>query len=131
MKAQVSVEFLVLVSFLLLAVIVIFYYGTRFQSEATLERVYNDAKTLVEEIAFEINLASKAGNGYIRKFYVPKDVLGRNFTIVVSEYHVTLSYEEGAVSTTIVIDDIVGNVTSGWNLITNVNGVIHVQSTSS
>jgi hypothetical protein len=128
MLAQASTEFLVFVSLLLILVFLVVYKN--YQSAAQLEeyKSYQEAQNLVNDIAFEINLALKAGDGYSRKFYVSKEVYGiSNFTIEVSDYQVKLKWDKGEVSASIFTRNITGTIKAGENVVRNVKGEIYVE----
>lgn len=128
MLAQVSVEFITFVAFLLILAFLMVYQN--YQSFAQTEnfKVYQDAQKTVDEIAFEINLALKAGDGYSRSFYVSKTLYGiSNFTVEVKDYTVKLVWEKGEVFSNIMARNITGTVKPGKNLIKNVNGNIYVE----
>jgi hypothetical protein len=128
MLAQASTEFLVFVSLLLILVFLVVYKN--YQSAAQLEeyKSYQEAQNLVNDIAFEINLALKAGDGYSRKFYVSKEVYGiSNFTIEVRDYQVKLKWDKGEVSANIFTRNITGTIKAGENVVRNVKGEIYVE----
>ena len=128
MLAQVSMEFMTFVAFLLILVFLMVYQN--YQSFAQTEnfKVYQDAQKAVDEIAFEINVALKAGNGYSRNFYVSKSLYGiSNFTVEVKDYTVKLKWNKGEVSSNIMTRNITGTVKPGGNLIKNVEGEIYVE----
>ena len=87
-----------------------------------------EAKKLCDRISFEINSASRAGDGYKRNFYVDENLYGiSDFTISVSEYSVFVDWDEKSVSSSIIVKNITGNIVPGqWNLIENKDGIIHV-----
>jgi len=128
MLAQVSVEFIVFLSFLLILVFLIVYQNT--QTFAYLEeyKTYQEAQKTADSIASEINLALKTGNGYTRKFYVNENIYGiGNFTIEVDNYEVKLKWDKGEVISTILTKNITGEVKVGENVIRNVDGKIYIQ----
>jgi uncharacterized protein (UPF0333 family) len=131
MNAQVSVEFLILVSVLLLIFLVIFFYSSNFQTETISTKIYNDAKKIADDVATEINLAAKVGDGYRRKFYVPTNIFGLDFNLTARGYFLILEFKNGYVLAPIVVENISGNISKGWNIINNTGGFIYVESTSS
>jgi len=128
MLAQASTEFLAFVSLLLVLVFLVVYKN--YQSAAQLEeyKSYQEAQSLANDIAFEINLALKAGDGYSRKFYVSKEVYGiSNFTVEVKDYEVKLKWSKGEVTASILTRNIIGTIKTGENVVKNVKGEIYVE----
>jgi hypothetical protein len=116
-----------LVSILLLIFIFVIGGNSYLRENMTTTRIYTEAKKLSDEIAFEINTAVKIGDGYTRRFYVEDAFAGiYNFNIEVEGYLVKIKWNDGFVSSQIVTNNITGNVTKGWNLVENNNGIINV-----
>lgn len=127
MKAQVSVEFMVLISILLILFILYIKNSLSLQKDMTAIKIDQEAKKLSDRIAFEINTAVKSGNGYKRNFFVENSFAGiSNFNIFVDNYEVKLVWDQDFVTSQIVTKNITGDVGKGWNLIENRDGVIHV-----
>jgi len=128
MKGQAGVEFMILMSVMLMIVLIFVWNGL-----STRQKVF-DAKTNVEAqefcdyIAFEINSAVKAGNGYKRNFYVKNEFFGTSdFNITVSEYSVFIDWDGKSVSSSIVTRNINGLIERGKKYsIENKNGEIYV-----
>lgn len=131
MRAQISVEFLTLVSVLLVIFLVIFFYGSRFQSETISAKIYSDARKVADDVAMEINLAAKVGDGYRRKFYVPTSIFGVDFNLTTRGYFLILEFKGGYTLAPIVVENISGDISKGWNVINNTEGFIYVEGTSS
>ena len=90
-----------------------------------------EAQELCNKLAFEVNAAVKAGNGYERSFLVEDSIYGYpNFTISVANYSVFIDWGDKSVVSNIVIRDINGTIEKGsWNVIKNINGGINVTQT--
>lgn len=127
MKGQAGVEFMILMSVMLMIVLIFVWNGL-----STRQRVF-DVKTNVEAqefcdyIAFEINSAVKAGDGYKRNFYVKNELFGvSNFTIAVSEYSVFIDWTGKSFSSSIITRNINGVIERGKKYsIENKNGEIY------
>lgn len=127
MKAQVSIEFMILISILALLFILYTQNSLSLQRDMITIKVDQDAKKLSDKIAFEINTAVKSGDGYERRFYVEDSFGGiSDFNISVKNYAVTISWGQRSVSSQITTKNITGNVSKGWNLIENGVGNIYV-----
>jgi len=127
MIGQVSTEFMIFVSILVVMMTIFLWSNTSMSYQAIGIKSDTEAKKLCDRIAFEINSASRAGNGYKRNFYVDENLYGiSDFTISVSEYSVFVDWDEKSVSSSIIVKNITGTIHTGWNLIENKDGIIHV-----
>lgn len=127
MKSQVSVEFIVLVSMLILIFIAFLLSSSSIKFRLIGIKSEIEAKELCDDIASEINHAVRAGNGYERRFYVKDSFYGvSNFNISIEGNSVFMDWDEKSVSSSIITNNVVGNVSKGWNKINNTNGVIYV-----
>ena len=129
MKGQAGIEFMILMSVMLTIVLIFVWNGL-----STRQRVF-EAKTNVKAqefcdyIAFEINSAVKAGDGYKRNFNVENELFGiSDFTINVSEYSVFVDWDGKSVTSSIVIRNITNGVIERGKKysIENKNGEIYV-----
>jgi len=127
MKAQVSVEFLVYFAFILLmAGLFLANHLTNSQKLSYL-KMDVESRNLVDKIAFEINSAVIAGNGYERKFYLEDKIGGfSNYTVEIGDYYVLIDWNGRSKISTIHTKSINGTLDKGWNLIRNNEGVIYV-----
>jgi len=128
MNGQAGVEFMILMSVMLMIVLIFVWNGL-----STRQRVFEiktsvEAQGLSNSIAFEINSAVKAGYGYKRNFYVKNEFFGASdFNITISEYSVFIDWDKKSVSSSIVIRNITGEIEKGQKYsIENKNGEIYV-----
>jgi len=127
MKGQASLEFLIFASILIFMLSVYFWSSSSFQQRVNRIKSIEEAQRLCDKIAFEINLAVRAGDGYRRKFYVDENLYGiGDFDIRVANNTVFLDWNEGSVSSSIITKNIVGTIEKGDNLIENRGGTIYV-----
>jgi hypothetical protein len=125
--AQVSIEFIVLVSVLILVLLTVIYYNSSFYLQINSAKNYNDAQTISDQISSEINLALQVGSGYSRSFYVPEKISNSiDYNVTVSNYATVLGWNGGYVTSTILAENISGNLIKGQNTIKNLNGTIYV-----
>jgi hypothetical protein len=86
-----------------------------------------DAQGISNQIASEINLGIKAGDGYTRTFYLPYGVSNAfNYNVSTGNYLVILRWSNSSVQSTILTKTINGTVAKGQNTIKNLNGNIYV-----
>jgi hypothetical protein len=125
--AQVSIEFISLISLLFILLLLVVYYNSNLHLQLTSIKILKDAQTISDQIASEINLALKAGDGYSRIFFIPPKLSGSiDYEISVKDYLVILSWKEGSTQSTILTKNITGEILKGRNFIKNANGIIYV-----
>jgi hypothetical protein len=125
--AQVSIEFIVLVSVLVLILATVVYYNSSFYVRINAAKDYNNAQGISDQISSEINLALRIGDGYSRSFYVPGSISNSiDYNITVNDYTVVLNWNNGYVTSTVLAKNISGNLNKGQNIIRNLDGIIYV-----
>jgi hypothetical protein len=103
------------------------YYNSGLQLQLTSAKILKDAQAISDQVASEINLALRAGNGYSRIFFIPAKLYGSiDYTISVKDYFVVLSWKGGSTQSMILTKNITGELIKGRNSIKNINGVIYV-----
>ncbi len=131
MKGQAAIEFLVYVGIVALIMAAILWNSLSLQNQSMYTKIEVEAKKLCDTIAFEINSAVRSGDGYNRKFLVPKSFAGiTDFTITVNEYSVFLDWGDKSVSSSIITRNITNTdvIDKGFNFIENRGGNIYVSS---
>ena len=127
MKGQISIEFMIFVTILTVIVTAFLWNNLSLQNRIVGIKTNVEAQKLSDSIAFEINAAVKAGDGYERNFYVENNFFGvSNFDISIAEYSVFIDWSDRSVSSRIITRNITGKVSKGWNKIKNINGEIIV-----
>jgi len=127
MKGQTSVEFLILMSILTVITLLFLWNNLSLDYKMIGIKTNTEAKKFCDEIAFEINAAVKAGNGYERNFHVKDNFFGASdFDIYVGSYSVSIDWDEKSVSCKIITKNTTGAISKGWNQIKNENGEIIV-----
>lgn len=124
LKAQSSMEFLMLIGILLL--VFIMFYVVMFERVQEL----NDKKAIIlgEDIATkvqkEILLAAKVSEGYQREFTLPQKIEGMNYSILIRGREVTVKTPKTEVVK--IIPVVIGNITKEINTINKTNGIIYL-----
>jgi hypothetical protein len=127
MKGQVSVEFLILISLLLVVLTIFVFSDITMRQKLTSVRIEKEVRELCNKIAFEINSAVKAGNGYERSFYIQSNLFGvSDFSISVEPYSLFINFDTSSSVCSTVTENITGEIKKGWNLIKNIDGDIYV-----
>lgn len=87
------------------------------------------AQAISDQVASEINLALKAGDGYSRFFTIPPKILNLiDYTIEVKDYNIIVSWDGNYVKSSILTRSIYGQILKGNNFIKNVDGLIYVNT---
>ena len=131
MRGQSAFEFLVYVGIVVLIMAFFMWNSLSLQTQSMHTKIDVEAKKLCDTISFEINSAVRSGDGYNRKFSVPKSFSGiTDFTITVDDYSVFVDWEDKSVSCSIIVRNITNTniIDKGVNFIENKNGDIYVTS---
>jgi hypothetical protein len=127
MKGQGSIEFLVYVALLVFFLVIFLYSSSSRQYELIMMKQESEMKDLANNLAFEINEASRAGDGYERTFfmslYTPSPA---KYNSSIESSFVTIDYNDRSVSVPLVTRNVFGNFTPDANRINNTKGVIYV-----
>ena len=128
MKGQISTEFMIFVTILFFILMAFLWSNQSLQNRLIGIKSNVEAQKLCDRLAFEINAAVKAGNGYERSFRVGDSFYGTSdFSISVVNYSVFIDWDDKSVASNIVIRDINGTIEKGsWNVIKNINGEVNV-----
>ena len=103
------------------------YFSSSYYHQFIQYQIYSEATKISQNIANEINIALKAGDGYSRVFYIPTKILNAiDFDVNVSNYRIYVYWDTGFTQSVIYTKEINGNLRKGENLIRNVNGEIYV-----
>jgi hypothetical protein len=126
MKAQASVEFMILISIMLLISAVFLMGGASLQEEMIFIKLNRQAQDIVDGAAFEINSAIRAGDGYSRRFYVEEN-FAYNYTLTLEGNYMVINWNGKTNVAESLVDSINGNIDKGWNIIRNTEGVIYIE----
>lgn len=129
MKGQVSTEFMIFLSILIVIVSAFLWSNLSLEYRMIGVKSNVEAQELCDEIAFEINSAVRAGEGYKRRFYVDENLFGASdFNIFVEDYSVFIDWNGKSVICSITTKNVTGNIKKNWNTIKNIKGEINVSS---
>ncbi len=128
MKGQVSLEFLILLSVLILVATVTFLTSGTFQTNVFEERVYSSAMEVCKKVSSEINRAIKIGDGYERDFSLEEKLFGGiDYSVEIKNYSVIVRFDDKFASCSTLAESINGEIKKGKNVIKNENGEIYVE----
>lgn len=126
-KGQTSLEFIAMLSFIMLAFAGFFSMFVANQVQATEEQRAVYGKAVADRIAFEIDLALAEGDGFRRDVSLPESITGIPYTVNVSQGSVLVRWADRSAIAAIAAPRVVGNVTAGDNRFANRGGVVHVE----
>lgn len=123
-KAQSSLEFLVMVTFLLM--IFALFYGSLVSRNSQLaeDRRAMQALLAAEDAAYEINTAIIEGHGYAKNFTLPADLYGENYSITVEPGLVFVDWAQNSRFASVMLADSSCALHPGTNSIENVEGAV-------
>jgi len=128
MIGQIGTEFMIFISILIFILMAFLWSNLSLQNRLIGIKSNVEAQELCDNLAFEINAAVKAGDGYERSFFVEDSIYGASdFSVSVANYSVFIDWNDKSVVSNIVTRDINGTMEKGrWNVIKNINGEINV-----
>lgn len=116
-KGQGSAEFIIIASAMLFILISMTLIIQSRMGDAYKSRLYVSMEELGNVVNTEIRLASAAKGDYIRKFYLPPDVDGHNYTMVIYNYKEIAIRSEDVDYIIFFNKNVSGTIEKGWNLI--------------
>ena len=129
-KSQSAVEFIILASFMLLVAIGFFAVN----SSRVLQAKEEGNKKIAEDIAGlayrEIEIAKSVNDGYARTFVMPQAVNGINYSISITDNRELLVNYLGNEYIKFLQSNVTGNISTGINQITKINGIIYINGSS-
>lgn len=123
-RGQAGLEMMAFVAFILLAFSVAYLSLTSKTISAIESKANEDARHISDRVASEINTAVAEGNGYSKMFRLPDRIQSSNYTIFVERGAVFVDWQDRSVASNVIVNNITGNFTHGWNAIENREGVV-------
>lgn len=125
-KAQFAIEFISLMAFMFL----IFIAFTAVITSKIIEAKENERQGIAEDIATlvknEIDLAKSATDGYSRTFNLPSKIEGISYTIeIIDNRELVVNYIDKEY-VLFLQENIIGDVNTGSNTISRINGVVNI-----
>jgi hypothetical protein len=129
-KSEVSVEFLFLIGIILFIFVTVdILVGLRIR-DINESSVYLEAQKISQNIANEINIATRI-DGYYREFEIPRTLPnGKNYSVHINnDFRLVEIRWDGKISASrIMTENVSGSVTPGINRIRNDRGMIIIES---
>ena len=123
-RAQAAVEFLIIMGIALFFFTTFFLVIQKNTEEKNLEKEIILVEDLALKVQGEINLASKASDGYSREFKIENTILGKEYNISIADRRIYVKTDKAA--TSYKISDVKGNIQKGVNVIRKNNGTIYL-----
>ena len=123
-KAQVGMEFIILVGFMLVSFTIFFLILQENLSDKFSERQDKKVKVIAITVKNEIDLAFHSTDGYRREFSLAPDVYGKDYDISVNESIVYVVTVDGEHAISFAVKEVVGQIQRYDNVITKQNGKV-------
>lgn len=123
-KAQVSVEFFILVGMAFLIAIAFEIAALDQLEDFRMQKESDAVKDLALKLQKEVLLAASVEDGYVRTFTIPNQLDNVNYTLTILNYTITVESKNSIY--TVSIPNSIGNVTKGSNRINKTGGVIYI-----
>lgn len=124
MKAQVSVEFIVIAILLLSALAIITTVSFLRTQEIQTLTLQAEAQHVLTTAQNAINTAYLEGNGYYTNVTLPQNILGTNYSISQGGHFLTLGVQGNNYSAFLITDNILGAYQIGNNSVQNINDFV-------
>ncbi|MFB6166851.1 MAG: hypothetical protein ABEJ62_01155 [Candidatus Nanohaloarchaea archaeon] len=125
-KGQSSLEFIAMLSFMMLAFSGFYTFFVNQQIAAVQNQRAVYAEAVADKAAFELDLALAQGDGFSRNFTLPESLGGADYNITVRGEIVLLEWGERQVLSSTAAPEVQGNLTPGGNRVENRGGVLYV-----
>ena len=123
-KGQSSLEFAVLVGFVMVAFALFFLVIRSNLSDKLDERINAEVKEVAWTVKNEVDLASDSMEGYSRNFTLPNQVYGREYDISVNESLVFVQTSDGKHRISLPLQNVSGQIIKFENNIRKENGEV-------
>ena len=125
--AQSSIEFIIMVGFLMTVFVLFFVYINNDRNEQLNELENSQIKEIGLVVKNEIDLASESSDGYTREFVLPPYEFGSNYTINITDDLVFVASDDVDHQVSYALKPVIGNINQqGVNVIRKVNGEVRL-----
>lgn len=126
MKAQSSIEFVVLVGAMLVIFIAFLYVFQTDLAKKGTEARESEFNELAIYLQNELDIAAGASNGYIRTFELPETVRNKEYALTLVDGAIYLQTIDGSLSLSVSAQNVTGQPQTGPNTIRKVNETIYL-----
>jgi len=127
-RAQASIEFLILVGFLLAAFVLFFMTIQSNMSDKVTERAWLEIREVAKAFQEEISLAYTSTPGYSREFRPPTTKYLGTYTALINESILVVESEDETYIYSLVVEEVIGQPVFGLNTIRNEDGTLYLNA---
>ena len=127
-KAQVSIEFLALVSFMVLTFVIYTPFFWQQQLDIEVEKEYMIGGKIALSVKKEIDTAVMFGSGYNRNFTLPGQISDSDYVIAIENKILKIRWKDRATEENLIAHNISGNPKAGFNTLSNRDDVIYINT---
>lgn len=125
-KGQTSLEFIAMLSFMMIAFAAFYSVFVDQHVTAMEQRRATHAEAIADRAAFELDMALSQGDGFSRNFTLPNEVVGADYSITVYDGLLVLEWGDRRVMDSTAAPGINGELEPGLNRVENRGGVLYV-----
>jgi uncharacterized protein (UPF0333 family) len=125
-KAQVSLEFMALVSFMLLFFVIYTPFFWQQQLDMEIEKEYLIGEKLALSVKKEIDTAVMFGTGYKRNFTLSEQISGSDYAIFVENKTLRIFWKDKSTTANLIAHNITGDPQPGFNTLSNRKDVVYL-----
>jgi len=126
MKAQVSIEFMIIFGVFLAALIMVVLASWNNLVNINQSSLQFEVDRVLDKVSSHINTAYLAGDGFSTNFTVPEKIMNTNFTLYYEGSGIWLRIGGKDYFRKLLTENVTGNITGGTNRIKNLNGRIRI-----
>ena len=123
-RAQVAIEFLIIIGAVVFFVSIFLLAIQNSQQEKTYQQQNIQLKEIALTVQNEINLASESSDGYVREFIIPKTAGSQEYQITLDLGIVYIKTTDNKHALTLPVQEVTGNINKTQNTIQKINGQI-------
>ena len=120
-KCQSTIEFIMVFTLVLAALIVILFISSEKVQDINSEMVEVEARKVLSKIVTKLNTVVLEGNGFSSNLTIPQQILNMNYTIQIQSNFVTITLQNITYIDNILTDNVTGTLQKGVNVIRNIN----------
>jgi len=124
MKSQSSVEFMIIFILLIIILSLAAWIGTTKTQQINTIQTNLEIGNLLNDVVNKIDTVFIEGSGFSTDITLPEKILGANYSITIINNQILVDHRNLVYSKRLLTDNITGNLSIGFNLITNENGVV-------
>lgn len=124
MRAQTSVEFMILFGVFLVAILVMVFVVWEYIFDISVSTTDLHADMLLDSISGKMDTVFLEGHGFSVNYTLPETVLGMNYSVDIERGFVFLNLSERIYTKRLITRNVTGDLKTGKNIIENVNGVV-------